>query len=139
MSNPNQKEQQNLDLVKILDEYINKDNKFPYDYLLSFIRQKQNDAPFLISILQKLTKCVHLLDPRFFESTLINLIFFEIKWNILHSRNEQLFAGLLEFLLELNSAYTSYACKCLNMLLRNFLVFNPGKRNFQLSLNSAFI
>jgi hypothetical protein len=119
----------NIDLKKIFQEYQTGINRFPYDYFLSFLKQKQTNAAFLIEILQKMRPLVHTLEPKAFESTLINSLFFEIKWNLLHSRNSQLLAAFTDFLIDLNSAYTSYIYKCLTMLIKNFLICNSSKPN----------
>lgn len=116
----------NIDLKKILTDFTTTDNRFQYDYFLNFTKQKQANGQFLANILRQLRPLVHILEPNKFESSLVSLIFFEIKWN-LHSKNELVFKALAEFLIELNSAYTSYIYKCLSMLIKNFLVINSSK------------
>jgi hypothetical protein len=117
----------NINMKQILQDYIDGTNKFQYEYFLNFLKQKQTDELFLISILGKLRQQVHLLDPKLFETSLVNLLFNDIKWALLHSRNSQLLVSLSEFLIDLNSAYTSYISKCFNMLIRIFLISESGK------------
>lgn len=129
----------NIDLKKIFEEFVSGENRFPYDYFLNFVKQKQTNTQFLREILQKMRFHVHILDPKLFETTLGNLIFVEIKWSILHSKNELVLAALAEFLIDLNSAYTSYIYKCLTMLIKNFQVCNSGKFFILLSNYIDFI
>lgn len=116
----------NIDLNRILTEFATSDNRFQYDYFLNFTKQKQSKGQYLINILQQLRPLVHILEPNKFQSSLVDLIFFDIKWN-LHSKNELVFKALSEFLIELNSAYTSYIYKCLSMVIKNFLVVNSNE------------
>ncbi len=119
----------NIDLKKIFHDYQTDVNRFPYDYFLSFLKQKQANAAFLIKILEKMRPLVHTLEPKWFESSLVNSLFFEIKWNLLHSHNSQLLAAFTDFLIDLNSAYTFYIYKCLTMLIKNFMICNSSKPN----------
>lgn len=122
------------DLKLIIETYLNtcgspsgsksteesSSSKFQLDFFLNLCKQKQADATFLIQLLEDLKKCVHLLDPTLFEASLINMIFFEIKWHTFHSTNKQLLNHLAEFLIDLNSAYTSLIYKQMTMLVKLF-------------------
>jgi RNA polymerase I-specific transcription initiation factor RRN3 len=61
-----------------------------------------------------------MLEPRHFESNLINVLFFDIKWPVHYSNNEAMLTLLADFLIDLNSAYTQYIQKCLSMLIKLF-------------------
>ncbi len=121
-------DENNPDLKSILETYLNtscsveenNNSKFEFDYFLSLCKQRQADSTFLVRLLQDLKKCVHLLDPTLFENTLINMIFFDIKWHMFHSNNKELLDRLAEFLIDLNSAYTSLIYKQMAMLIKLF-------------------
>ena len=119
---------QNIDLKKIFNDLIAdpKANSFPYDFFLTFTKQKQANTAYLIDILQRLRPLVHVLDPKLFEPGLVHMLFFEIKWSA-HGQSRPLLDSLAEFLIDLNSAYTSYIYKCLTMLIRNFLVHDSSE------------
>jgi hypothetical protein len=116
----------NTDLKSIIENYINNptDEKFKFDldFYLNLCKQKQTDSIFLNDLLLNLKTCVHMLDPQLFESSLINLVFFDIKWHLYHSTNKSLMNNLAEFLIDLNSAYTSLIYKCMIMLVKLFQI-----------------
>lgn len=126
---PSKSETDNIDLTKIFREFISDENRFQYDFFLNFVKQKQANAQFMAEILQKMKPLIYMLEPKQFEASLINLLFVDIKWGVLHSNNEMLLATLSDFLINLNSAYTSYIYRCLNMLIKNFLVYNTSKES----------
>ena len=121
-------DENNPDFKSIIETYANtsctveenNNSKFELDYLLSLCKQKQADSTFLLRLLEDFKKCVHLLDPTLFENSLINMIFFDIKWHMFHSNNTELLDRLAEFLIDLNSAYTSLIYKQMTMLIKLF-------------------
>lgn len=119
-TNPNLK----LLIENLISDPSNEDNKFQFDYFINLCKQKQSDGSFLINLVKQLKKCVPMLDPKLFETTLINLIFFDIKWHLYHSTNKKLLNHLAEFLIDLNSAYTSLIYKCMTMLIKIFQITN---------------
>lgn len=116
----------NFNLKLMLENYIsdNIETKYELDHFITVIKQKQADEKFILAVLRQLKHCIDLLDPKNFESTIINLIFFEIKWHLYHSTHKEVLSCLGEFLIDLNSAYTSYIYKCLSMLIKLFIVTN---------------
>ena len=93
-TNPNLK----LLIENLISDPSNEDNKFQFDYFINLCKQKQSDGSFLINLVKQLKKCVPMLDPKLFETTLINLIFFDIKWHLYHSTNKKLPRYLLKML-----------------------------------------
>ena len=116
-----------FNLKAMLENYLNNnENKFEFEYFLSVIKQKQSEPEFMLELLAQLRKCVDMLDPKVFETSIINLIFFDIKWQMFYSNNQPILAHLADFLIDLNSAYTSYNYKCLSMLIKMFTIANSS-------------
>jgi RNA polymerase I-specific transcription initiation factor RRN3 len=116
-----------FNLKAMLENFLNNnENKFEFEYFLSVIKQKQSEPEFMLELLAQLRKCVDMLDPKVFETSIINLIFFDIKWQMFYSNNQPILAHLADFLIDLNSAYTSYNYKCLSMLIKMFSIANAS-------------
>ena len=118
-----------FNLKLILEKYIGDENKFDFDYFISVLKQRQNDEDFLKIFLTQLRQSVHMLDPKLFENSLINFICFEVKW---YNLNPELFKYLSEFLIDLNSAYTSYIYKTLTMLIKYFQINKESRDDAKL-------
>lgn len=108
-----------FNLKKLIDNYSNDVNKHEFDFFISIIKQKQSNPDFLTKLLKELRHLVDRLDPNKFEDSFINIFFYEIKWTE-HSANKIILDSLCEFLIDLNSAYTSYVYKCLGMMIKMF-------------------
>ena len=116
----------NLNLKSILQKYLKKENIYEFDYFLVIIKQRQSDKDFMQQLLEQLKINVNILDPNVFESTLVNVLCFDIKWHEHYSNNKIILASLSDFLTDLNSAYTSYNYKCLSMLVKMFTIVNTN-------------
>ena len=122
-----------LNLKSILNQFINYGNRLELDYILSVIKQKQAEKDFIKMFLDELKTNVDILDQKIFENTLIQLIFFDIRWHENYSDDQIILTSLSDFLIDLNIAYTGYNYKCLGMLLKNFSLVNsqgPGESEF---------
>jgi RNA polymerase I-specific transcription initiation factor RRN3 len=117
-----QQQDVNIDVKLLLENYLHQTDatKYEFDYFISILKNKQSEPVFIESILKQLKPLIPLLDPRQFESNLISVLFFEIKWPQHYSNNESILALLADFLVDLNSAYTNYIQKCLSMLIKLF-------------------
>lgn len=132
-----QDEDLNFNLKSILNNYSNAENKYEIDSFLNLIKQKQSNSVYIVKFLQQLKQCVSMLDPRLFEHNLINSIFNEIKWHVHYSRNQEVLTLFSEFLVDLNSAYTSYIYKCFSMLVKLFSVVNDNTSPDQLDCEAV--
>ncbi|RMZ95177.1 RNA polymerase I-specific transcription initiation factor RRN3 [Brachionus plicatilis] len=108
-----------FNLKKLIENYINDVNKHEFEFFVSSVKQKQSSADFLTKLLKELRHLVDRLDPNKFDNSFINVLFYEIKWTE-HSTNKAILDALCEFLIDLNSAYTSYVHKCLGMMIKMF-------------------
>lgn len=120
-------DEHNLNLKLLLDTYTSQHHeddsvRFEFDYFLNLTKQKQADADYLLNLVKQLKTCVHILDPKLFETNLINMMFFDLKWYLYHSNNQELVNDLCDLLIDLNSAYTSLIYKCTTMLIKLFQV-----------------
>ena len=114
----------NINLKLLLENYIHKHDttKYEFEYFLSLLKQKQSSHSFMVSVLVQLKPVIPLLEPKHFETNLINVLFVDIKWSLFHSNNQVVLNLLKEFLIDLNSAYTNYIQKCLQMLVKLFQI-----------------
>jgi RNA polymerase I-specific transcription initiation factor RRN3 len=130
-----QKEEEYLNLKQILTNYLNKqtNSKYEYDYFQAQLKQKQNNTEFLRITLNNLKECIHFLEPTIFEN-LINSLFFDIKWYL----HVDILNILNEFLTDLISAYTQYIYKCLQFLVKTFLVTKNTDPTIQINCKSYY-
>lgn len=122
-------DENNFDLKSLLEKYASRHHEdntviFEFDYFINLTKQKQADAEYLLNLVTQSKSCVHLLDPRVFEMNFINMMFVDIKWYLYHSNNQSLMSNFCDFLIDLNSAYTSLIYKCMTMLIKMFQVTN---------------
>ena len=130
--------QYEFNLKDILNKFLKQENRYEFDYFLAIIKQNQADREFVKQFLIQLKVNVDILEPSAFESTLISLIFYEIKWHEHYSNDDLILTSLTEFLTDLNSAYTNYNYKCLSMLIKIFTVVNSnGQIGLEIDLNQG--
>ena len=118
-----------FNLKSVLNKYLNHEDQYEFSYFLSSIKQNQSIHDFIKTLLHELKNNVDILEPSAFESNLINVIFYEIKWSEHYSNDPLILTSLTEFLIDLNSAYTSYNYKCLMMLVKIFTVVNSSSQS----------
>jgi len=121
-----QQAEDKLNVRTILEQYLSENKKYEYEYLLLSIKQRQSSVQFMIDLLTQLKQCVNMLEPQLFESSLINSLIGEVKWQI-HSNNSNVLNLFAEFLIDLTSAYTIYMYKCLQVLIKLFTVANVAQ------------
>lgn len=115
-----------IDVKLVLNNYANQqlNSKFEYDYLLTQIKQRQQDEQFIQHILISLKECIQILEPKQFEG-LIGVLIFDVKWHLIKSNDLNKLLNLLQdFLIDLSSAYAQYIYKCLTFLIKIFLITN---------------
>lgn len=122
MSKIDQDEELDFNLEPILKQYAETrgENKFELESLLSLIKKSQaSSSVFTVRLLEQLRQNVSLLTPDLFEHNIINTLLYEIKWATYYSREPHVLGLFAEFLIDLNSAYTSYVYKSLSMLVKS--------------------
>lgn len=118
----------NFDLTSTLKNYLScSENKFELNALLNMIKRNQGNRLYVIRFLQQLKENVSLLSPDVFEQNIVNVVLVEIKWPLYYSRDSQVLGLLVDFLIDLNNAYTYYIYKCLLLTVKSlFSVANDS-------------
>lgn len=115
------------------------ETRFELDSLLNLIKKNQSRSEYALRFLKQLKKNVPLIRPDVFESNLVNVVLFDIKWPVHYSRDPRVLSRLLDVLVELNSAYTSYVYKSLVMVVKcMFTVANTESNDNDIDCEAVY-